>query len=277
VAVSEAEGGIGQEWPRYHIDTLVPHAARRYNYWIGGKDHFEADRANGDAIAAQFPTVRIAALENRAFMRRAVTMVARDLGVRQFLDIGTGIPAPNNTHEVAQRIAPDSRVVYVDNDPIVMSHARALMTSTPEGATAYVEADLRDHEKILGHGDLRRILDFSQPIALLLIAIMHFIPEEDDPVQVVARIANALPAGSYLVMSHVTTDFAPRDRPVPPGGVPTYDFVFRSREEITAQFAGMEILPPGLVPVGDWRADDEPGARPTPQDVPVYGAVARIP
>jgi hypothetical protein len=276
VPVSETEGGIGQERPAYHIDTTIPHPARRYNYWLGGKDHFAADRASGDAIAAAFPTVRIAALENRAFMRRAVTLLARDLGIRQFLDIGTGIPAPNNTHEVAQRIAPDSRVVFVDKDPIVMSHARALVTSSPQGATAYIEADLRDHEKILGHGDLRGTLDFSQPIALLLIAVMHFIPEDDDPVQVVARIANGLPVGSYLVLSHATADFAPPDRLPPAGAVPE-GFSIRSREEITRLFTGMEILPPGVVPMADWRAEDEPGLRPSPREVPLYGAAARIP
>src|SRR5258705_6448220 len=154
---------------QHQIDTKSPHPARRYNYWLGGKDHFAADRESGDAIAALFPTVRLAALENRNFMRRAVTFLSREAGVRQFLDIGTGIPAPNNTHEVAQALAPESRVVYVDNDPIVLSHARALLNSTPEGATAYIEADLRDHERILSDPYLRKTLDFSDPVALLLV------------------------------------------------------------------------------------------------------------
>src|SRR4051794_38016107 len=154
VAVSSSETGVSDVDPdrvAYRIDTSIPHPARRYNYWLGGKDHFQADRDSGDAIFEAFPSVRMAALENRAFMRRAVTHLAREVGIRQFLDIGAGIPAPNNTHEVAQAIAPESRIVYVDNDPIVMSHARALLTSSAEGLTAYVEEDLRNNEAILSH------------------------------------------------------------------------------------------------------------------------------
>jgi S-adenosyl methyltransferase len=256
------------------IDTQTAHPARRYNYWLGGKDHFAADRASGDAVAARFPTVRIAALENRAFMRRAVTFVSREAGVRQFLDIGTGIPAPGNTHEVAQAIAPESRVVYVDNDPIVLSHARALLNSSPEGATAYLEADLQDHERILSDPYVRKTLDFSQPIALLLVAILHFVPPEDEPYRVVARLANALPAGSYLILSHATADFAPTGRPAvrPPIG----GFVTRSKDEIAPFFDGMEIVSPGIVAAVDWRADSESEPRPTPREVAIYGAVGRI-
>jgi hypothetical protein len=180
----------------HRIDTSVPHPARRYNYWLGGKDHFQADRDSGDAIAELFPTVRAAALANRAFMRRAVTYVARQ-GVRQFLDIGTGIPAPNNTHEVAQAINPDTHVVYVDNDPIVMSHARALLTSREGGLTAYLEADLRDYEEILNHPDVRRVLDLGQPVGLLLVAILHFLVDADDPAGIVAaRTAGSGPSAS---------------------------------------------------------------------------------
>lgn len=254
------------------IDTQTAHPARRYNYWLGGKDHFAADRESGDAIELGFPTVRIAALANRAFMRRAVTYVAKQAGVRQFLDIGTGIPAPNNTHEVAQAAAPESRIVYVDNDPIVLSHARALLNSTPEGATAYIEADLRDHERILSDPYLRKTLDFSQPIALVLVAIMHFIRAEDEPYQVVSRLAQALPSGSFVIMSHATADFAP-DPTVPQI---TSAFVTRSKQEIEQFFVGMELVPPGIVSTVEWQPDDDPAQRPTVRQIAMYGAVGRI-
>jgi hypothetical protein len=259
------------------IDTHAVHSARRYNYWLGGKDHFQADRDSGDAIADAFPSVRLAAMENRAFMRRAVTYLVREAGVRQFLDIGTGIPAPNNTHEVAQSIAPESRVVYVDNDPIVMSHARALLTSAPEGKTAYIEADLRDHEKILSDQGLRTTLDFSQPVALMLIAILHFLNDADDPYRVVAQLANALPEGSYLVASHGTADFTPVPvshrlmATLPQGSVRP-----RTRDEFARFFDGMDLVDPGLVHVSSWRDDDEARPRPATADVPGYAAVARI-
>jgi hypothetical protein len=187
------------------LDTSVPHPARRYNYWLGGKDNFAADRESGDAIAAAFPAIRTAVQENRGFLQRAVTFLTKEVGIRQFLDIGTGLPTANNTHEVAQAIAPESRIVYVDNDPLVLVHARALLTSSPQGATAYLDADLRDSHRILA--EVRGTLDFSQPIAVMLVAILHFIPDEADPYGIVARLVDALPSGSYLVMSHATGDF----------------------------------------------------------------------
>ena len=259
---------------QHHIDTKSPHPARRYNYWLGGKDHFAADRESGDAIAALFPTVRLAALENRNFMRRAVTFLSREAGVRQFLDIGTGIPAPNNTHEIAQALAPESRVVYVDNDPIVLSHARALLNSSPEGATSYLEADVRDHERILSDTYLRSTFDFSEPVALLLIAILHFIAPTDDPYRVVSQLANALPAGSYLIISHATIDFAPPQRAS--DGPTLGGFYTRSKEEIAGFFDGMEIVPPGIVATPDWRPDSGSDPRTDPRDVHMYGAVGRI-
>src|SRR4029453_885555 len=157
------------------IDTSVPHPARRYNYLLGGKDNFAADRAAGDELARMFPTVRIAAVENRRFLQRATRFLTEEAGIRQFLDIGTGLPTADNTHEVAQRIAPDSRVVYVDNDPMVMAHARALLTSTPQGRTTYIEADLRSPEAILADPELRETLDLGEPVALMLVAVLHFI------------------------------------------------------------------------------------------------------
>ncbi|GAA2553953.1 hypothetical protein GCM10010435_25450 [Winogradskya consettensis] len=177
------------------IDTSTAHPARRYNYWLGGKDNFAADRASGDAIAAAFPTTRMAVIENRQFLSRAVTHLTRDAGIRQFLDIGTGLPSADNTHEVAQAIAPDARIVYVDNDPLVLTHARALLTGTPAGATAYLHADLREPERILADPQLAEVLDLTQPVALMLVAVLHFVAESDDPYAKVAHLLDALPTG----------------------------------------------------------------------------------
>ncbi|SIM85051.1 S-adenosyl methyltransferase [Micromonospora cremea] len=258
------------------IDTTVAHPARRYNYLLGGKDNFAADRESGDALAAAMPTVRLAAVENRMFLQRAVRFLAQQ-GVRQFLDIGTGIPTADNTHEVAQAIDPTARVVYVDNDPIVLAHARALLSSTAEGHTAYLDADLREPEQILAHPDLRTTLDLSQPVALMLVAILHFIRDDEDPGGILARLVAALPAGSYVVASHVTWEF------LPPAVIAkleanNHDGRFRARS--TEQFAGlldgMELVDPGIVSVARWRADDAPQPRPSVQDVSFNGAVARI-
>jgi trans-aconitate methyltransferase len=265
------------------IDTSIAHPARRYNYWLGGKDHFQADRESGDAIALALPTIRAAALANRAFMGRAIRVVV-EAGVRQFLDVGTGIPAPGNTHEVAQAIAPESRVVYVDNDPIVMSHARALLTSTGPGRTAYLEADLRDVDDIIHHPQLRSTLDLSQPVGLLLVAILHFLQDHDDAYAVVADLVGRLAPGSYLVLSHGTADFAPAAASAPAtqagivgqtrqhGSIRT-----RSLVEVARFLDGLEVLAPGIVSVSDWRAEDEPADRLSPAETSIYGAVARIP
>lgn len=263
------------------IDTSVPHPARRYNYWLGGKDNFQADRESGDQIAAIFPTIRLTAQENRAFLRRAVTFLAREVGIRQFLDIGTGIPTANNTHEVAQAIDPACRIVYADNDPVVLNHARALLTSTPEGATAYLDADFREPEKILNHPDLLATLDLSQPVALMLVAILHFIPDADDPHGVLTRLLDALPSGSYLVISHGTSDFATEEErrageaALARGQHGT--ILTRTRAELERFVTGLELVEPGIVPVAEWRAEGEPQPRPVPAEVPVYGLVARKP
>ena len=261
------------------MDTSVPHPARRYNYWLGGKDHFAADRESGDAIAAAFPVVVELARANRAFLRRAVRFLG-EAGVRQFLDIGTGLPAPDNTHEVAQRVAPESRVVYVDNDPIVMVHARALMLGDPRGRTAYLEADVRDPATILRNPILRDTLDLNQPVALLLVAILHFLHDDDQTAGVVAQLLDPLPSGSYLVMSHGTMDFSSA------AGVAAYEKMFaaggtdvraRPRATIEGYFSGLEIVEPGIVPVSDWRAEDPAAARPVSEDLGIYGVVARKP
>jgi len=272
-----SEHGTGQRGGP-DLDPTRPHPARRYNYWLGGKDNFQADRAAGDAIAGVFPHIRTAARENRAFMQRAVRHLAREAGIRQFLDIGTGLPTADNVHDVAQGIAPESRIVYVDNDPLVLSHARALLTSSDEGATAYIDADVREPEKILADPAVRSTLDWSRPIALQLVAIMHFVEDHEDPYGIVHRLVSALPAGSYLVLSHATFD------PLDPETIAAMNainegikprFSPRTLAEVTMFFKDLELLDPGIVSVSDWRP--EPGPRPTAAEATGYGAVARIP
>ena len=266
----------GTEWTPPSIDTTVAHPARRYDYWLGGKDNFAADRESGDAIAAAFPTVRTAVIENRRFVRRATAFLAGHAGIRQFLDIGTGIPTSPNVHEVAQGIAPASRVVYVDNDPIVLAHARALLVSSVAGATAYLDADLRDPDKILGNADLRETLDLSQPVALMLAVVLHFIPDEDDPYGIVARLVSALPKGSYLVMSHATNDFLTPEEVAEIVAGRYGPFFARSEAEFTRFFEGLDLVPPGIVSVAEWRAGGEPQPRPTAAEAYTYCAVAKV-
>jgi S-adenosyl methyltransferase len=271
----QRSGPDGDESPPT-VDTTVAHSARRYDYWLGGKDNFAADRESGDAIAAAFPTVRTAVIENRRFVRRAVAFLAGDAGIRQFLDIGTGIPTSPNVHEIAQAIAPASRVVYVDNDPIVLAHARALLTSSPEGATAYIDADLRDPGKILTDPSLLGTLDFSRPVALMLAAILHFIPDEADPYGIVARLVGALPEGSYLVLSHATCDFLTPQEVAEIAAGRYGAFFVRSEAEFARFVEGFELVPPGITSVAHWRAEAEPQPRPTAADAFTYGAVARV-
>jgi S-adenosyl methyltransferase len=262
------------------IDTSVSHPARRYNYWLGGKDHFAADRASGDEIARAFPTVRMAAIENRKFLRRATGFLTREAGIRQFLDIGTGLPTAENTHEVAQAIAPESRVVYVDNDPMVMVHARALLTSTPEGRTAYLEDDLRDPGAILSRAELHQTIDLGQPVALMLVAVLHFIPGEGAANPIVKTLLDALAPGSYIVITHLTTDFAPPEEAAKYHQLQTtgrLDLWARGRDEYASFFDGLELVPPGIVATCEWRADGEPGERPTAADVAFLSGVGRIP
>jgi hypothetical protein len=261
------------------IDMTRPHPARRYDYWLGGKDNFQADREAAEAIAAVFPSIRTAARENRAFMQRAVGFLAAEAGIRQFLDIGTGLPTANNVHDVAQDIAPESRIVYVDNDPLVLAHARALLTSSAEGMTAYIDADVRDPEKILTDPAVLETLDFTRPIALLLVAILHFVEDHEDPWGIVRRLVEALPPGSFLVLSHATFD------PLDPETIAAMDgmmkssrprFSPRSRDEVGRFFEGLDLLTPGLVSPPDWRPAPGPGPRPTPAEATGYAAVARV-
>ena len=249
-----------------------------YDYLLGGKDNFAADREAIGALLKAVPNARTGARENRAFLGRAVRYLVAEAGVRQFLDIGSGLPTANNVHEVAQAIAPETRVAYVDNDPIVMAHARALLTSHPDGRTAYIHADLHDPDAILNHRSVRGTLDFGQPIALVLMAVLHFFPAQDDPAGIVATLLAALPPGSYLVASHVTADYndptsaADGVQAVQRAGVP---ILTRTADEFAdLALAGLELVPPGLVPVSEWRPDAEHGLLPKPAEVAYYGAVA---
>ena len=197
------------DWVPEGIDLTKPSAARMYDYYLGGKDNFAADRATAEQAMQSWGAVRTAVRENRAFLGRAVRHLVSEAGIRQFLDIGTGLPSANNVHEVAQEVAPGCRVVYVDNDPIVLAHARVLLDSHPDGRTAYIDADLRDPAGILSDPVVSETLDLSQPVALMLVAILHFLTDEDDPAGIVAHLLDALPAGSYLVASHVTPEHDP--------------------------------------------------------------------
>jgi SAM-dependent methyltransferase len=237
------------------FDTSVAHVARVYNYWLGGKDNFAADRAAGDAAIAAFPAIGLSARSNRALLARAVRFLADEAGIRQFLDIGTGIPSADNTHEVAQQLVPESRVVYVDNDPIVLAHARALLASRPEGATDYVDADLRDPRRILGAAD--GLLDLGRPVALMLMAILQHLGDEDDPYQVVATLVEALAPGSYLVISHPASDInaaAMAKMAASLNQTMAEKVTFRSRDEVARFFAGLDLVEPGLVQASKWRS-----------------------
>jgi hypothetical protein len=259
------------------IDTSRPHPARIYDFGLGGKNHFAVDREVAEKAWAAMPTGRTAARENRAFLGRAVRYLAAEEGIRQFLDIGTGLPTTDNVHEVAQRVVPESRIVYVDNDPLVLAHARALLTSSPEGRTAYIPADLRDPAAILADPTVREVLDFSQPVALMLVAILHFVQDEDNPAGIVRALVDALPPGSFLAASHLTGEhdraaWATIERDYRAAGIPAQ---WRDGDEFARlAFTGLEMVPPGVVLVSEWRPEGA-GPRPTPAEVSFYGGVAR--
>ncbi|HEX3513770.1 MAG TPA: SAM-dependent methyltransferase [Trebonia sp.] len=261
------------------VDISRPHSARMYDYLLGGKDNFAVDRETAGRALRSWPTGRISVRENRQFLGRAVRYLAGESGVRQFLDIGTGLPSANNTHEVAQAIAPEARIVYTDNDPLVLAHARALLTSSSAGRTSYIEADLREPEKILDHPVVRETLDFSQPVALMLVAVLHFIADADDPAGIVATLLAALPPGSYLAASHLTPEHDPEvvhgmERVYREGGVTVQS---RTASDFGRMcFSSLDLMPPGVVPVSEWRPEDI-GPQPKPGEVNCSGAVARKP
>jgi hypothetical protein len=239
------------------FDTGVANQARIYDYLLGGKDNYAADREAVDAVLKIAPEMGFTARANRAFLGRAVRYLAAEAGIRQFLDIGTGIPTAGNTHHVAQAAAPDSRVVYVDYDPIVLAHARALLTSSEAGATEYIDADLRDTDTILSRAG--RLLDFSQPVAVTMLFILHAISDADDPHAIVATVLDALPPGSYLALSHLGSDIfdeeAQRGFQGVVGRMSQQQYTGRSRAQMLRFFEGMELVEPGLVRIEEWRPD----------------------
>jgi S-adenosyl methyltransferase len=259
------------------LDTGTAHIARVYDYWLGGKDNFSADRAAGDEALEAFPGLISSVRANRAFLARVVRYLAAQHGIRQFLDIGTGIPASSNTHEVAQSVVPEARVVYVDNDPMVLAHARALLSSSEQGATAYLDADLRDTGTILE--DAAPTLDLTRPVAIMLLAMLHYIPDLAEARQIVERLMGAVPAGSFLVVSHAGTDLLPDDvaafEKSLNAHLPADQHHFaRPRDVVTSFFDGLQLLEPGLVRVSDWRPESaEEAATPTI----LWGGVGRKP
>jgi hypothetical protein len=261
--------------PDPRLDANIVSPARRWNYWLGGKDHFQVDRDSGDRIAGAYPAIRTAAQEGRAFHNRTIRFLAGEAGIRQFLDIGTGLPAPANTHEVAQAITPQARVVYVDNDPMVLAHARALMIGSPEGVTNYIDADLNDPAAILGAPELAATLDLREPVAILLYAVLHFIRDDERARSVVTDLLAAVPAGSYLVATNSTKDFVPPhvagmyDRLLAKGLVDAWP---RERATFERFFDGLSLIEPGIVPISEWRPATADHA--SPDEVSMYGAVA---
>ena len=257
------------------VDTSVPHSARVWNYWLGGKDNYPVDRAAGDQFREMFPEIVDAARASRGFLTRAVRFLAGEAGIRQFLDVGTGLPTVDNTHEVAQRIAPESRIVYVDNDPLVLTHARALLTSTPQGATDYIDADLREPDEILAAA--ARTLDFDQPVALMLLGIIGHMGDYDEARAIVRRLVAPLAPGSYLALNDGTAvvhkEAVERAQVLynQSGAVPYHP---RSPEQIAGFFEGLELLEPGVVSCPRWRPDAQPGGG-LPAEVDMFGGVAR--
>jgi hypothetical protein len=259
------------------IDTTVPHSARIWNYWLGGKDYYPVDQAAGEQFREVFPAIVDVARAARQFLTRAVRYLAGEVSIRQFLDIGTGLPTVDNTHQVAQRVAPASRIVYVDNDPLVLTHARALLTSTPQGVTNYVDADLREPDKILEAA--AGTLDFTQPVALMLMNILGHIGDYDEARSIVKRLLDALPSDSYLAHCDGTNVLdAGMDEALriynESGAVPYYP---RSPEQIAGFFDGLELVEPGVVSCPRWRPDPANGSGGLPAELDEFGGVGRKP
>ena len=257
------------------IDSTVAHSARVWNYWLGGKDNYEVDRAVAEQVAATFPGIVDIARQVRQFLFRAVRYLVVEADVRQFLDIGTGLPVANNTHEIAQSIAPESRVVYVDNDPLVLAHAHALLTSSREGATDYIDADVRDPDKILR--EAAKTLDFTRPVGLVMLGILGQIPDSDQPHAIVRRLLDAVPSGSYLVVSDsVDTDPANNEAAAIKNEDPSASpYHLRSPEAITRYFDGLDLVEPGVVACSRWRP--EPTAWGEPAEIPDRSGIGRKP
>ena len=267
-------GTEGSELPPF--DPTVPNPARMWNYWLGGKDNFAADREGAERVLEVMPSLPLIARAVRLFLIDAVHQLATEHGVRQFLDIGTGLPTADNTHDVAQRAAPESKIVYVDYDPVVLTHAQALLTSSPEGMTDYIQADLRDTDTILKGA--ARTLDFTRPVAVMLIAVLHFIPDADDPYAIVDRLMDAVPSGSYLVMAHAASDIDPEataEMARRYNKMSSATITPRPRDQVARFFDGLELLPPGLVPISKWALSSP--VDPTTSALIGYCAIARKP
>ena len=263
--------------PGLKLDTTVSHSARIWNYWLGGKDNYAVDREAGDKVAAMLPSIVTQARADRAFLGRAITYLAGEEGIRQFLDIGTGLPTADNTHEVAQRIAPQSRIVYADNDPLVLAHARALLTSSPQGACDYIDGDLRDPDAILAQA--ARTLDFTQPVALMLLGVLHHIADTGQAQEIVRRLMAALVPGSFLTVNHSTSAVhgaAMEEAVAHWNKVGTPTMTLRTPEQIARFFDGLVLLPRGVVSCSLWRpAPSSSGGQPAPVDE--FCGVARKP
>jgi len=258
------------------INTNVAHSARVYDYWLGGKDNFPADRELAELMIQAIPNMRAMAAANRAFLSRAVRYLAGEAGIRQFLDLGTGIPTSPNVHEIAQATAPDTRVVYVDNDPIVLAHARALLTSQDAGETAFIMADLRQPESILDHPTLTATLDLRQPVAVLAVGVLMYLRDSDrpNPFEMVATMLAPMPSGSYLALTTPTPDFNPEEtaKAVAAAEAAGITLVPRSKAEVERFFTGLELVDPGVAPMLAWRPDEPPA---DPESAYYWAGVAR--
>lgn len=262
------------------IDSSVPHSARVWNYFLGGKDNYPVDQEMGDQYRAIFPEIIDIARTDRAFLGRAVRHLAGEAGIRQFLDIGTGLPTMDNTHEVAQRVSPDARIVYVDNDPLVLTHAQALLTSSPEGACDYIDADLRDPDRILAAA--AETLDFDRPVAIMLLGILHFVPDYDEVHGIVMRLLDAVPPGSHLALTHATFDLGGQTASAANAEAQrawnekaTETITPRTREQVLGFFDGLDLLEPGLVSMSRWRPEAAPWGE--PPEVSGFSGVGRKP
>jgi SAM-dependent methyltransferase len=280
-------GAADQERDPAGIDTTTVHAARVYDYMLGGGNSFAVDRVAADALMSMIPggidTARIGVRANRAFLRRAVEHMVEGVGIRQFLDIGTGIPNSDNVHGVAQELAPESRIVYVDHDPVVLAHAHALLRSTPEGKTAYVDGDLREPDAILDRA--AATLDFDQPVGLMLVGVLHYLPDRENPYGVVERLYDALPSGSEVAISHLAIDILPEEMGPLADLIDAAErtiqiafetVVMRTHDEVARFLKGLDVREPGLVPLHDWELTG-PQAPPPGKEVPIYAALARKP
>jgi S-adenosyl methyltransferase len=264
--------------PPLRLDTTVPHSARIWNYWLGGKDNYAVDRAAGDQFLATFPDIAVVARATRAFMGRAVRYLAGEAGIRQFLDVGTGLPTADSTHEIAQQVAPESRIVYVDNDPVVLLHAHALLRSTPQGATAYLDADLRDPGEVIAGA--AKTLDFTQPAAVMVLGVLGHITDDGQAQSVVRRLMGSMAPGSYLVLSdgtnviHGSQGEAAQDDYNDSGAEP---YCLRSPERIARFFDGLDLVPPGVVSCPRWRPVISSLGGTIPAEIDAFCGVARKP